>query len=139
MGEVSTVDKTLSSSADVNERFIAMRALGFRFGTNRDAAGMVVALVAARMHDGVIDIVQIYGEQDADATRISCHEPDILFPRAVFWRTTGSANQVIDALLDLADPAPNRGGRLRVVGATYRPGFQGRRSRTSDRSGVSGR
>ncbi len=125
-GEVPAVDKTLSSSTDFNKRLIAMRALGFRFGTNRDAGGMVVALVAARMHHGVIDIVQLYGEQDADATRVSCHEPDILFPRAVFWRTTGSANQVIDALFDLADPAPNYG-------------VQGRRSRTSDRSGVLGR
>jgi hypothetical protein len=104
------VDEPPSGSVEINERLIAMRALGFRFGTNRDAAGMVVALVAARTHHGVIDIVQLYGEHDADATRISCHEPNILFPKAVFWRTTGSASQVIDELLVLSDPAPDRSG-----------------------------
>jgi hypothetical protein len=92
----------------------ALRALGFRFGTNRDVAGMIVALVAARTHHGVIDIVQIYGEQDADVTRISVHEPEILFPRAIFWHTSGSANHVIDALLSLPDPMPDI--RLSLVG-----------------------
>jgi hypothetical protein len=109
------VDKTPSGSAEINERLIAMGALGFRFATSRDAAGVVIALVAARTHQGVIDIVQLYGEQDADATRISCHEPDILFPRAVFWRTTGSANQVIDELLSLAEPAPDNGDQPRAL------------------------
>jgi len=108
VGEVAVVDETPFGSADINERLTAMRALGFRFGTNHDAAGMIVALVAARAHNGVIDIVQVYGEQDADATRISCHEPDILFPKAVFWRTTGSANRVIDELLGLAEPSERR-------------------------------
>lgn len=115
------MDKTPSASADINDRLTVMRALGFRFGTNRDAAGLIVALVAARTHHGVIDIVQLYGEQDADATRISCHEPDILFPRAVFWRTTGSADNVIDALLSLAEPTPARRARPRALGATNRP------------------
>ena len=109
------MDETPYRSAEIDERLIAMRALGFRFGTSRDAAGMVVALVAARAHHGVIDIVQLYGEHDADATRISCHEPNILFPRTVFWRTTGSANHVIDELLGLSEPARHR-GRPRPLG-----------------------
>lgn len=110
------MDNIPSGSPEINERLIAMRGLGFRFGTSRDAAGMVVALIAARTHQGVIDIVQLYGEHDADATRISCHEPNILFPKAVFWRTTGSANQVIDELLGLAEPAPESSqGRGRVM------------------------
>lgn len=98
-----------------------MRALGFRFGTSRDAGGLVVSLVGARTHQGVIDIVQLYGEHDADATRVSCHEPYILFPRAVFWRTTGSASQVIDELLGLAEPAPDSGDHPR----TSQPGGRG--------------
>ena len=119
------MDKIPSGSAEINERLTAMRALGFRFGTSRDAAGMVVALIAARTHHGVIDIVQLYGEHDADATRISCHEPNILFPKAVFWRTTGSANQVIDELLGLADPAPDSGqGHGRVIPILGRPSAQ---------------
>jgi hypothetical protein len=97
-------------SADLDKRLVSMLGMGFRFGTNCDPAGLVVALVGARIHHGVIDIVQLFGAQDADATRVSCEEPDILLPRAVFWRTTGSAMHVIDALLGLADPA-NRQGR----------------------------
>jgi hypothetical protein len=122
------VYKTPSGSAEINERLIAMRALGFRFGTSRDAAGLVVALVGARAHQGVIDIVQLYGEQDADATRISCHEPNILFPRAVFWRTSGSASQVIDELLGLAEPAPGSGDQPRA----FRPGGRGAGPAKSD-------
>lgn len=119
------MDIALSGTADLDERLIAMRDLGFRFGTNRDAAGMVVALVAARLHNGVVDIVQLYGEHDADATRISCNEPDILFPTAIFWRTTGSANHVIDALLGLPEPAPNGSARLRVLDVVGRPAHTG--------------
>jgi hypothetical protein len=113
MDEVPAVEKLLVGSADIDQRLIALRAHGFRFGTNRDVAGMVVALVAARTHHGVIDIVQIYGEQDADATRISVREPEILFPRAIFWHTNGSANHVIDALLSLADPVTELSDRPR--------------------------
>jgi hypothetical protein len=102
------VDLLPVGSADIDKRLVAMRAHGFRFGTSRDSAGLVVALVAARMHHGVIDIVQLYGEHDADATRISCDEPDILFPRAVFWRVTGSAVHVIDELLSMTAPTQLR-------------------------------
>jgi len=112
----ANVDKILVGSADIDERLLAMRALGFRFGTSCDSAGLVVALVAARVHHGVIDIVQLFAEHDAEATRISCDEPDILFPRAVFWRTTGSAVHVIDALLGLATPMRTRGRRPEGAG-----------------------
>jgi hypothetical protein len=98
------VDTVPAGVADIDGRLITMRDMGFRFGTSCDSGGHVVALVAARAHHGVIDIVQLFGPHDADATRVSCDEPDILFPRAVFWRTTGAAAHVIDALLHLADP-----------------------------------
>ena len=76
-----------------------MRALNFRFATNRDTAGMIVALIGVHVHHGVIDIIAIYGEHDADATRIPDNEVNILFPRTTLWRTTGSANQVINNIL----------------------------------------
>jgi hypothetical protein len=98
------VDTIPAGVADIDERLIAMRNMGFRFGTSCDSGGHVVALVAARAHHGVIDIVQLFGSHDADATRVSCDEPDLLSPRAVFWRITGAAASVIDALLHLADP-----------------------------------
>jgi hypothetical protein len=87
----------------IDRRLLALRCLGFQFATNRDSGGMIVALVGVRAHHGVIDIVQLYGEHDADATRIPDDEPNILFPRATIWRTTGSANDVIDNLLGLTD------------------------------------
>jgi hypothetical protein len=47
----------------------------------------------ARVHHGVIDIIALYGEHDADATRIPDNEVDILFPHTILWRTTGPASQ----------------------------------------------
>ena len=54
----------------------------------------------------MIDVVQLYGEHDADAIRVPADEPDVLFPRTTIWRITGTANDVIDDLLSLADPEP---------------------------------
>lgn len=89
----------------IDRRLIALRVLGFQFGVRRDSSGAVVALAGCRAHHGVIDIVQFYGEHDVDATRIPDDEPDILFPRTTIWRATGTAADVIDDLLTLADPA----------------------------------
>jgi hypothetical protein len=75
----------------------------------------------ARTH-GVIDTIQIYGEQDVDATRISVHETEILFLRAIFWHTSGSVNHVIDALLSLADPVTELSDRPRSARRTSSAG-----------------
>jgi hypothetical protein len=98
------MDEHFASSVGMNRRLSAMRALGYRFGTSNDETGLAVALVGARVHHGVIDIVQFYGEHDADATRVSCTETDTLSPAVVFWCTSGASGQVVDALLGLADP-----------------------------------
>jgi hypothetical protein len=90
--------------ADITQRLQALRALNFRFATNRDTTGMIVALIGVHVHHGVIDIITIYGEHDADATRIPDTEMNILFPRTTLWRTTGSTNHVIDNLLGLPTP-----------------------------------
>lgn len=84
----------------ISTRIKTLYTAGFRFATNY-SGGTIVALIGVRAHHGVIDIVQLYGEDDADAVRIPGDEPDILFPRTVLWRTTGSACQVIDKLLEL--------------------------------------
>jgi hypothetical protein len=94
--------------AEITQRLQALRALDFRFATNRDTTGMIVALVGVHVHHGVIDIITIYGEHDADATRIPDNEVDILLPRTTLWRTTGSANHVIDAVLGLPIPTHTR-------------------------------
>lgn len=89
----------------VTHGLLALRSLGFQFATNRDSGGVIGAVTGFRSHHGVIDIVQLYGEHDADAIRVPGDEPDVLFPRTTIWRTTGTANDVIDNLLELADPA----------------------------------
>ncbi len=89
----------------VDHGLLALRSLGFQFATNRDSGGVIVAVTGFRPHHGVMDIVRLYGEQDADAIRVPGDEPDVLFPRITIWRTTGAAKDVIDNLLGLADPA----------------------------------
>ncbi len=85
-------------------RLLALRSLDFHFLTDYDDEGLLIALVGVRTHRGVIDVVQLYGDYDADAIRIPGDEPDILFPCTILWRTTGSADYVIDNILELADP-----------------------------------
>jgi hypothetical protein len=89
----------------VDRGLLALRSLGFQFATNRDSGGVIVAVTGFRAHHGVIDIVQLYGEHDADAIRVPGDEPDVLFPRTTIWRTTGAAKDVIDNLLGLVAPA----------------------------------
>jgi hypothetical protein len=93
----------------LTQRLLALRALDFRFATNHDSAGMIVALVGIRAHHEVIDIIRLYGATDADAIRVPIDEPDVLFPRKTIWRTAGSADDVIDTVLDLANQERNAG------------------------------
>lgn len=88
----------------ITRRLLALRCLGFQFATTCGSDGVVVAVTGVRVHHGVIDIVQLYGEHDADAVRIPGDEPDILRARTKIWRSTGTANEVIDKILVLADP-----------------------------------
>lgn len=90
--------------ADIDQRLLRMRALGFKFAAGRDNTGAIADLVAVRVHHGVIDIVELYGEDDVLATRIPGDEPDIARPRTVLWRMSGSAVDVLDGLLDVPDP-----------------------------------
>lgn len=87
----------------------ALVARDFQFAHPRDSNGSLVAVVGIRVHRGVFDILQLFGEHDADAARIPGDEPDVLFPSKVLWRTTGPAREVIRDLLALSDPAPELG------------------------------
>jgi hypothetical protein len=53
-----------------------------------------------------VDRLPSYGHE-TDATRIPGDEVDILFPRTVLWRSTGSAEQAIDDVLALPVPVPD--------------------------------
>ena len=89
---------------DVTDGLQALISRDFQFAHPRDSVGSLVAVVGLRVHHGVIDIVQLYGEDDADAARIPGDEPDVLFPQTVIWRTTGLARDVIQRVLSLEDP-----------------------------------
>ena len=89
---------------DISARLQTMRALDFEFATDQAADGSIEALVGVRVHDGVIDIFELYGEDEATATRLPDSEPNIMLARTVLWHTRGTAYEVIDALLAL--PAP---------------------------------
>ncbi|GAA4620362.1 hypothetical protein [Saccharopolyspora hordei] len=94
---------------DITNGLQALVARDFQFAHPRDADGGIVAVVGIRVHRGVFDILQLFGEHDADAARVPGDEPDVLFPKKVLWRTTGSAREVINELLALSDPAPEIG------------------------------
>ena len=89
---------------EITDGLQALIARDFQFAHPRDSQGGLIAVVGIRAHHGVIDIVQLYGEEDADAARIPGDEPDVLFPRTVLWRTTGTSREAIAAMLELADP-----------------------------------
>lgn len=89
-----------STSTDVQLR--ALVARGFRFIDPRDDNGEILAVVGVRAHRNVLDVVRLNSEDDAVATRMPADE-DVLAPRRVFWQETGSAHQVLGAMLALPD------------------------------------
>lgn len=95
--------RTDSTGDDVADHLRALIARGFRFAYPRRANGEIAAVVGVRAHHGVVDIVQLLGEREADAVRIPGDEPDILSPRRVLWRGTGPARTVLTQVLHLPD------------------------------------
>jgi hypothetical protein len=88
----------------IDDRLVAMRAAGFHFATNHDSDGVIVALIGVRAHHGVVDIVWIWGEDDAEAARVPGDESNVLSPETVLWRANGPTGRVLDRLLALPDP-----------------------------------
>lgn len=86
----------------------ALTTRDFDFAHPRDASGALVAVVGLRVLHEVIDVVQLFSENDAEAVRVPNDEPDILFPQRVVWRTTGTTQQVIADLVELDEPSRHR-------------------------------
>ncbi|MBO0840253.1 MAG: hypothetical protein J2O49_05500 [Sciscionella sp.] len=101
----------------IDDELEALVARDYQFAHTRDDDGAIVTIVGVRVHHGVIDIVQLYAINDAEATRMPGDEIDIIFPQRVLWRATGSARHVIDQLLALDDPLPQRMGLAGSTGA----------------------
>ncbi len=89
---------------DVASQLAELTARGFEFSDTRDARGNVVVISGIRVHHNVKDVVQLFGEQDADALRVPRTEVDILFPRTILWRVTGAPSTVLRSVIALADP-----------------------------------
>ncbi|MGH3625018.1 MAG: hypothetical protein ACRDQ5_25055 [Sciscionella sp.] len=89
----------------IDKRLHELMTRGYQFLHPRSANGAVVSVLGFLAHHGVIDLVQIYAEDDAVALRMSGDEQDMLAPREVLWRSGGAAGEVIGAILDLPDPA----------------------------------
>jgi hypothetical protein len=108
-GEPGTTSSTATGDEmnEITDRLEALITRGFQFTHPHDSSGALVAIVGIRVHNGVIDIVQLYSEDDADAARVPGDEPDVLFPRTVLWRGSGSALTTLDGMLALEDPAPD--------------------------------
>lgn len=129
---------------DITDMLCALMARGYRFVHPRNANGTVVAVTGIRAHHDVIDVVQLYGERDADAVRMCGTEQDVLAPRRIFWRTTGTPDAVIADLLDLAEPtaasaAPAGLGATPAVSSAVPAGSSAvERSRRGDGAALSG-
>lgn len=98
--------------------------MGFQFLHPRNDDGAVVTVVGLRAHHDVVDLVQLYGEHDAFACRVSADEPDIFAPNELLWRHTGPAAGVIESMLALGDPEPHTAAAERAKGCwvPVRPG-----------------
>src|SRR5437588_11384892 len=97
-------DESHVDESPIDEHLLGLRSRGFTFAANRDEDGNIDSLVAVRVHHDLIDIVELYGEDDVRAMRMPGTEPDVMHPRTVLWRASGPAHRVLEALLGLADP-----------------------------------
>jgi hypothetical protein len=93
---------------EITDQLQALITIGFRFVHPRNARGHVVAVTGIRTRHDIVDVFTLYGENAATAARMCSSEPDVLSPRNVLWRNSGTAASVIDALLTLAEPEQAR-------------------------------
>jgi hypothetical protein len=90
------------SHADPSIRLRELVARGFRLMPPiRDDDGELVALIYVRPHGDVIDIVELRGEDDVRAARVSRGQGIRIEPRTTLWRTVGAACDVLDQVLAL--------------------------------------
>ncbi|PKW15590.1 hypothetical protein [Saccharopolyspora spinosa] len=83
-------------------RLRALVARGFRLMPPvRDTDGELMALVYVRPHGDIVDVVELRGEDDVCAARVSRDQH--LRDHDVYWRTTGSACDVLDQVLALPE------------------------------------
>lgn len=89
--------------ASVQDQLRDLVTRGFRFLHPCADHGELVAVVGVRVHDRVIDVIEVRDESDAVATRMPDTEMDCLAPTNLLWHTSGRASSVLTELLSLPD------------------------------------
>jgi hypothetical protein len=89
--------------AALDERLADLIGRGYRFIHPRDKHGRVVAVVGIRAHHRVIDVIRLDAEDDVSAFRLAGDEADLLAPQRLLWCRYGTAQEVLNELLALAD------------------------------------
>lgn len=97
----------MTSSAD-DQSSIRLRKLvarGFRLMPPvRDAQGELMALIYVRPHGDIVDVVELRGEDDVRAARVSQDKAGLTAnPATAEWHTAGGACDVLDQVLALPD------------------------------------
>ncbi|MDT8910712.1 hypothetical protein [Amycolatopsis sp. PS_44_ISF1] len=104
-------------------------ARGYQFVHPADERGEVLAVVGVRVHDDVVDVVRLNGEDDVVALRVPGTEENILDPETWLWRSEGAATEVLVEVLALPDESaaaearvkgcwvPGRGGTSKWLAA----------------------
>lgn len=121
---------SMTSSAEATSleavecRLHKLIALGFQFAHPTDNMGAVVEILGVRVHDTVVDVVKLQGENEVLAMRIPGDEVDILSPARTLWQSSGFVCDVLDELLALPDEAGSDVTSARI-GGVWLPGRPG--------------
>lgn len=91
------------TTSAIQERLRRLIARGFQFIHPTGPEGTLEAVVGVRVHNNVMDVVQLHAENDVSAARMAPDEANLLAPKAVFWRSAGNVATVLDELLALPD------------------------------------
>jgi hypothetical protein len=89
---------------DSSVRLRQLVARGFRLMPPvRDTDGELMALIYVRPHGDIVDVVELRGEDDVRAARVSCDESNRDDLTSTHWLTAGSACDVLDQVLALPE------------------------------------
>lgn len=108
-------DETSNRLTDLIER-------GFQFLHPTGADGRLQAVVGVRVHDEVIDLVQLHAENDVTATRMPIGEADIMAPETVLWQIHGGVTEVLDEVLSLPEETTSGPGSTNGCWLPTKPG-----------------
>lgn len=89
------------AGSSLDARLEGLIQRGFQFVHPKDENGEVLAVRGFLAHDGVIDVVHLYAEDEAVAFRVPNDERDLISPKNTMWASRGTAYDVLDELVTL--------------------------------------